>query len=398
MLKIKVKHSSIDLFLLILVITILSFFNTSIYTAIRYSIIVYLFIKYRGEFKKAPLVYILLFFYSILLGYSSYQNNISITWGLSGFMHGIRLITILVVLSGVTRKRGIPETVSTLIQVISIFLILTDVLILVFPYNINSSTVYLIGDKFHVSYMHCMLMALISMRYKNLKKIYVILLYVACLLVTIRIRCTTGMIMLAFLFVMELLTDFFPGIRFFISSINFAAILLAAENVLIWGSTAILYTPWANHIIVDVLGKSNNMTGRFKLYSVIPELILNKPVMGYGLQTDIFRNMFGYGNAQNGLMQIVIESGILGAAIFLVSMYLAGSRANRNTSLYSIYLYILSFIIGSISEMNLSTHFVFGIALLFAFGMYSEETRNSGNLLRSRKNRKKRSKPCMRKS
>ena len=369
----RIKKSSIDLLLIILVTTVLSYFNTSIYTAIRYIIILYLIIKYRKGFKIAPIVYILLLVYSVLLGYSSYINNNSITWGISGFMHGIRVISILLVLYGVVKKRGINNTVSALIPIISALLIPTDILILVFPYNINSSTVYLIGDKFHVSYMHCILMALISIRYTNLKKIYVVSLYLLCLLITIRIKCTTGMLMLAFLFVMELLTDIIPRIRGFICSINLAAIIMAIENVLIWGANAILYTPWANHIIVDILGKSSNMTGRFKLYSVIPELIMNKPVLGYGLQSDIFRDLFGYGNAQNGLMQIVVESGILGASLYLVALFLAGKRANRDIKLYSIYLYIISFIIGSISEMNLSTHFVFGIALLFAFGSYSEE-------------------------
>ena len=374
MLERKIKLSSIDLLLLILVTTVLSYYNTSIYTIIRYALIAYLIIKYRKEFKKAKFVYILLLVYSLLLGYSSYQNNSSVTWGISGFMHGIRLISILLVMSGITAKRGVIKTVSALIPILSALLIATDMLIVFYPYNISSATLYLIGDKFHVSYMHCMLMALTSIRYKNLKKFYVIALYAICILITMRIKCTTGMIMLLFLFFMELLTDIVPGIRFFICNINLTAILLAVENILIWGANTILYTPWANHIIVDILGKSNNMTGRFKLYSVIPELIMKKPVLGYGLQSDIFRNMFGYGNAQNGLMQIVIESGILGAAIFLFSLFLAGSKAKRNVSLYSVYLYVLGFIIGSISEMNLSTHFVFGIALLFAFGMHAEET------------------------
>ena len=103
---------------------------------------------------------------------------------------------------------------------------------------------------------------------------------------------------------------------------------------------------------------------------------MKKPIIGYGLQPDIFRNMFGYGNAQNGLMEIVIESGILGSVLYFLALYYAGRKANGEEKLYSIYLYVISFIIGSISEINLATHFVFGIGLLFAFGSQLEKDSN----------------------
>lgn len=362
----KIKESSIDLFLLVIITTVLSFYKTSVYSLIRYAIIAYLGVKYIKEIKNNTAVYIFMLIYSLLLGISSFINNNSVTWGVSGVLHGFQLICMFSVLSGVIRRKGIEETLNVLIQIIALLLISTDLLIVLYPYKISSSTAYLIGDKFHVSYMHCLLIALVSIRLRDSKKKYVMLLYLLSMMILIYIKCTTGLIMVAAMFLMELMVDVFPGVKSIICSVNLAAIVLAVENILIWGSSAILYTPWASHIIVDVLGKSKNMTGRFQLYRVIPELIMKKPYIGYGLQTDVFRELFGYGNAQNGLMQIVIESGIVGAIFYFLALYMACIKGNKGKDFYPVYLYVISFIIGSISEMNLSTYFVFGIALLFA--------------------------------
>lgn len=370
-----IRLSSIDLFLLVLISTVLTFFTTSIYTAIRYIITIYLFIKYGGQMKKAPLIYSLILAYSFILGISSYQNNHSVTWGVSGFMRGIQTLCIFSTLSGITEKRGIISVITTLTRILAALLIPTDILIFGYPYKISSLTVYLIGDKFHVSYMHCLLLGMIGSKYDKWNRVYLLPIYVFSMLVVYRIKCTTGLIMLGFCFVMEIMLDVVPDLKVIVCHISLVAILLVAVNILIWGTTAILSSEWANHIIVDILGKTSDMTGRSQLYSVIPELIAEKPVFGYGFQSDIFRDMFGYGNAQNGLIQIVIEAGLLGAGFYFVALYLAGRKEKNDPRSYSFYMYLLAFVIGSISEMNLSTYFAFGVAMLYSFGVATQSNR-----------------------
>lgn len=365
----RIKITSIDLLFLILINTVFSYFTTSVYTLIRYFLTMYLFVKYYKELHKSVVLYLLLMTYSVLLGLSSYLNNNSITWGLSGFMHGLRLMCIFSVVSGVHRRRGMDEVVSTLLLIVSILIIPTDLLIFFYPYEFSSTTVYLIGNKFYVSYMHSVLLVLLSIKWMNCKKWQLVMIYLFCIFITIRIRCTTGILMILVCLLGQLILFAFSKLTKAVCHIGLVAVSLAVINMLIWGASAILYTPWATHFIVDVLGKSANMTGRFKLYSVIPELVKNESIIGYGFQPDIFRNLFGYGNAQNGLIQIVLESGILGATIYFVALYYAGKQGNKNVMLYPVYLYLLCFTVGSISEINLSNFFVFGIALLYSFGI-----------------------------
>jgi len=378
----RIKYLTIDLLLLVLITTFLSYFTSSYYTIFRYIITLYLFIKYCKEIKKAPFIYILLLAYSILLAISSYVNNNSVSWGISGFMHGIRLICLFSVLSGITAKRGIENVISSLLWILSLLTAVTDLLILFYPYVITSSTVYFVGDKFHVAYMHCLLLALLSIKYKyrNSKSILFLIISIVSICVLLKIKCTTGLLMVVFSLGIELLVRIFNRIKKSLCHISISAILLAIINFLIWGPLEILYSSWASFIIVDLLGKTQNMTGRFKLYWVIPNLIVNKPFIGYGFQTDIFRNLFGYGNAQNGLMQIVIEAGIIGAILYFGALFLAGHKGKRDIRSYPIYIYILSFVIGSISEMNLSTYFVFGIAILYAYGVATPAVQNIPNI------------------
>ena len=364
----KVKQSSIDLMILVLINTVLSYFTTSIFTVVRYMGILYLFARYCKDIFKSKVLYSLLAVYSVLLGISSYQNNSSITWGLSGFMYGIQIMTIFATMSGVIKRRKMDEIVTVMIWIILALLIPTDILIVVYPYERISTTVYLIGNKFMVSYMHSLLVLLLSMKAMKRKKAYLTISFLISLGITYKTGCTTGMIMLIFYFLFELIIGVFPKMKVFVSRSALIAIALIAVNILIWGSTAILYTPWANHIIVDVLGKTNNMTGRFRLYAVVPQLIANASLIGYGYQPDVFRNLIGYGNAQNGLIQIVLESGFVGAVAYFGALFIAGKNGDSNAKLYTLYLYLLSFVIGSIAEVNLSTYFVLGVAMLYAFG------------------------------
>ena len=135
---------------------------------------------------------------------------------------------------------------------------------------------------------------------------------------------------------------------------------------------AIFQTAFIQQIIVNVFNKSSNMTGREKLYDVVLLLVADKPILGYGYNSDIFRVMFGYGNAQNGVFNIVIQAGIVGTVFYFGAMYIALRTKTKNMDLYAFFVFLYAMAVGSAIEINLGNIFILGVASLFAYNLKEE--------------------------
>ena len=163
---------------------------------------------------------------------------------------------------------------------------------------------------------------------------------------------------------------------------------LGGENILIWGTTQLFKQPYVQNIIVNVFHKSPDMTGRERLYRATLNLVQEKPLWGYGYNTDIYRIMFGYGNAQNGLFHIITQAGIIGAVIYFLGIVFALAKADKNHSMYGMYMYIYAMLIGSAVEINLSKLFIMGVAVIFACNKtlqnINEENKRKGFKIRKK--------------
>lgn len=106
------------------------------------------------------------------------------------------------------------------------------------------------------------------------------------------------------------------------------------------------------------------------------EIIGNSLIFGYGDATQIVAKVVGYGNAQNGILHIFVQYGLLGVLAFMYMCIKAISKVKRSgekslTIAYPILVYINIMIVCSLVEICFSYNFLFGIALLNACGEYS---------------------------
>ena len=97
---------------------------------------------------------------------------------------------------------------------------------------------------------------------------------------------------------------------------------------------------------------------------------------GYGDATQIVAKVVGYGNAQNGILHIFVQYGVLGVSSFIFMCSKAISKVKKSGEenlaiAYPILVYTNIMIVCSLVEICFSYNFLFGIALLNACGEYS---------------------------
>lgn len=336
--------------------------GNTIYSMIRYCLIVYLCLKYLRCCKNIPIPSILLVLFSLLMMYSTWVNTHSLTWSFSGFMFGCGILAVLLTFVDASKRIPVNVILKRVLIVFAILLFFTDLAMLVLPYdNTNSNTVYLVGNKFIVSYAHCLLSGLMLVCFKDkvaLNRAVILIGAAAAYLA----GSSTGALMMA---VMLALTFLPVKTRPLISNPLFLLISIAALNVLIWGPINLFKMPEFQSFVVDVLHKSADMTGRERLYATTFDFVAMKPVFGWGYLTDIYRVTFGYGNAQNGLFHLITQCGILGTAAYFSGLFSALiNRRSRGSEFFGIYAFLFAMVLGSSVEINLSFQFAFGIALL----------------------------------
>ena len=97
------------------------------------------------------------------------------------------------------------------------------------------------------------------------------------------------------------------------------------------GSVSLLTNPYVVSFIYDVLGKSYTWVGRLHIYAMISDVIKVHPWIGYGYFSNIVEEILGFGNAQNGVLKIIVDSGIVGLIGYALLVY-RSMKSNENSS------------------------------------------------------------------
>lgn len=358
-----VEIRELDIFLVCLLFFDPTGGNTNaIYSLVRYTLIVYLGLKNIKCVRDVPFPAGLLCLFSLLMGYSTWINTHNLTWTFSGAMFGFGIVAVLLTFLDGCKRYGSDFVLKRAIVIFGVLLFFNDVLMFVLPYNrADSSTVYLVGNKFCVSYAHCLLSGMMLVCYKDKVAINRIVVLLGALM-SYSAGSSTGMMMM----VVMLAVTFFPSkTRALLANPLFLAASVAVLNVLIWGSTNLFKLPEFQNFMVNVLHKSPDMTGRDRLYAATFDFVTMKPVFGWGYLTNIYRDTFGYGNAQNGLFHLVTQCGILGTAVYFAGLLSAlAGKVSLGKRYFGLYAFLFSMVLGSSVEINLSFQFAFAIALL----------------------------------
>ena len=223
------------------------------------------------------------------------------------------------------QKDRFNETIKCLYNIVGLYCILTIVsILLVGTVNNSNQSAYIFGNKFTSSYLFIFFVALYGATHEMIlwkNKICYIALFISSIALTLYIGCATATVTLAVLFIATIVP--FQKIRMLLLNERFVvtALIMSALVVLVMGQ--ILKNEFVNNIVFGYFNRSYTVTGRLEIYNdYLLNIIRSRFWFGYGYSNSMMKNMTGlYANAQNGLLEIMVNMGFLSVIALLVTVF-----------------------------------------------------------------------------
>jgi len=248
------------------------------------------------------------------------------------------------------------------------------------PQRYQNLTTYLFGNKFMVSYLHMQALGICAAyaefsgnAQKTSWKAGLSIYAVFGIVVSAIAECSTGIIGNAVIFLM-LIFPFTNRMKRFFSMPFVMMLALLVANILLIGSDVLLQLPPVQYIIVNILHEDLTLTGRFYIYNLLAPLIKDEWLLGYGYNSDLITNMIGYGNAQNGVFQYVLDCGIAGLVCYLAN-WVHSVKSERCDAVknWPLVCTVYGFIVCSLVEVCFKFNFLIILALMACMNMHKSQ-------------------------
>lgn len=176
--------------------------------------------------------------------------------------------------------------------------------------------------------------------------------------------CATATVTLVILFVLVMI----PSEKIRISLLNekFVVAALLASAIIAFLMEQILKIDFVSDIVYGYFDKSYTVTGRLEIYNVyLINLIKNSFWFGYGYSNSVMKNLTGlYANAQNGLLEIMVNMGFVSVMALLVTVFLSFKNTLKSNKSFYISIIVYGMIIASVYEVALNWFFLLGLCLI----------------------------------
>ncbi|MCR5294931.1 MAG: O-antigen ligase family protein [Lachnospiraceae bacterium] len=185
---------------------------------------------------------------------------------------------------------------------------------------------YLIGNKFTISYVHMLFLALYywhlseyywsSSEYGGVIKRKGVLAFAYTLFICVITDCATGIagcIALAFFY---LLFKKMPSAARLFSNPYFYCLFMGIISVSVIHMDLFTRFKPVAFIIEHFFHRNLTLTGRSFAFAVAILAISQKPLYGHGINSTYVSSVLGWGNAQNGLLKVLLDYGVIGLLLF----------------------------------------------------------------------------------
>lgn len=265
-------------------------------------------------------------------------------------------------------KNHFDEMLKCLYNIIALYCILTFFsVILIGTANNSNQASYFFGNKFTSSYLFIFLIALHGATHemdlwKN--KVRHIFLFVFSIAFTLYMGCATATVTLVILFAVVLVQS--PKIRMLLLNEKFVIAALLGSALVVFWMGQILKIDFINDIVSGYFNKSYTVTGRLEIYNVyLMNVIRNSFWFGYGYSNSMMKSLTGmYANAQNGLLEIMVNMGFLSVMALLVMVFFCFKNTLRTNKSFYISIIVYGMIIASVFEVALNWFFLLGVCLI----------------------------------
>lgn len=291
------------------------------------------------------------------------------------------LIELMMLMVWVSEKGYGQYLIKYLFRYVLIVVLITDVVLFtgIRKFYSGSHEAYLIGTKFTVSYMHMNLLTLWVMQTgkrlhaKQFSRLWLCLAAVFLIAVSVRVECMTGIIGCVTLFICLFVVDSPKSKRRLRSLTSPTVLMLALVGNLIFPfvSELLVSVPAINYFIVDVLGRTENLTGRTNIFNIFSNQMTGHWLYGYGLgnQNAAAMELFGYANAQNAMLQWILQGGILATVtltLFMRQVFKQTHKADNYRRVMPLVVLVYVYIVLGTVETTFSMSYLLWLGVIFA--------------------------------
>lgn len=127
--------------------------------------------------------------------------------------------------------------------------------------------------------------------------------------------------------------------------------------------------PWLSWV-TELLGRDAGFTGRDLLWEQALSLIAEKPVLGWGNQSELIAIWNSYFSAHNQILDIALRAGLLGLGVFGLLHVLAFRSCQRASTKMATLIFstLYCFLIGGLMEAGVRpNHFIFLVLAAFPY-------------------------------
>lgn len=317
---------------------------------------------------------ILLLIYSIFVIFSGISNNKEhevTNTAISSIMYIMLLWELFAVMPMIKKKVSDKFIFKSFFIIATFYVMITDFFLIFFPrLFMDKGEYYFIGNKFSVIYTHFnWLVFYLLLRKKDKCNFYIdfkiIMMILLIIFISFKIECMTGIVGIISFIILAVLPSKIIDNR------NVGIIILIVCGFFPIFYQYILNFSSVRYFITEVLHRDLTLTGRITIYKNIFNILDGHVLWGYGYGSsyEVWFNALHYPNSQNGLIDMVVETGLLSTITFI---FMVRSIFKENNKI--IKLIICMFFILSTFEITLGSMMIAWLALL-----YNNKKRNEVN-------------------
>jgi len=326
-----------------------------------------LFSFFRGEYR---LINIFTVLYCIWIVFSSYKNQDGSDaalymeqlsdYGIEGqitevkraFWISLKVFTTVLFFETISKNNQVEQFLKIAFYVVLIYTLFVDI------YTFMGKDRNEYGGKFIVLYLNLYLTVIYFRLHPNLRnksKLFFILFLSLTACVGLYTGCSTIIVtLIPFVFLTFCDKKYFS---FLYNPLFFLITLIICDGILFFFSSWLLSFDFVETFIVDVLNEDMTLTGRLGIYGTIGEVFYDSPWYGLGIGNYMGVSMVltGCANAQNGIVNLFLEVGLVGCVIFVCWLMQLIKHAKRyRTVTYPIVAFVYAELVVSMVEIPFS--------------------------------------------
>lgn len=302
---------------------------------------------------------------------------------LIGIFHAIAIMNVFLFFEYLNSINKIKSGIDIFYKLSLFYVIITDLIIVFIPKIFLNFHNYFVGNKFDVSYLHIILLILFYQRNENkIREIKVIkfkfcLILLLSIFISIKTECTTALLGCLIIIGLIIISNIKFIKKCLMSNKIMIIALLISDTILLF-TASILSNEYVSYFIVNILNEDITLTGRTRIYEDLAKVLNENMALGYGYGNSYFVLMekIYAPNAQNGLLESIVNYGIIGTVLMMILMYVSMRGISSKTKFYPIILLIYVYIFLSSVEITL------GITILPLFAILNVSEKENKFIIR----------------